>query len=164
MLVDDLQETSAITAVYCWASMLIKLSLCVFFRRIFLPSRVTNILTWIGILLTTISYTAFFIAWVYYSVPHAGEAWADITFNIKVGLVTPKLSVGVGVVGVVTDFYIIVIPLLAIYGLNMSQARKLGLMVLFATGLLYDLPHFPTPLFYFDLDILPGSPREREPD
>ncbi|KAJ0109377.1 hypothetical protein J7T55_000302 [Diaporthe amygdali] len=44
--------------------------------------------------------------------------------------------VGLGVVGTVTDFYIITIPLTAISGLNMSLARKIGVSTLFATGLL----------------------------
>lgn len=53
----------------------------------------------------------------------------------------PKISVGLGVVGTVTDFYIITIPLTAISGLNMSLARKIGVSTLFATGLLYVFPH-----------------------
>lgn len=126
----------AITAVYCCASLLIKMSLCFFFRRIFLPSPITHILTLLCMLVSIASYTAFFIAWIYYSVPRSGETWTSTTYFTRVEVATPKLSVGLGVVSVFTDFFIFVIPLLAISRLNMSNARKYGVSALFATGLL----------------------------
>lgn len=95
-------------------------------------------MVWVGIGLTAMGYAAFFIAWMVASVPHSGEAgWTDFAFVTRVGEQTPPLSIGLGVLSTFTDFYIISIPLLAISGLNMSLAKKLGVSALFATGLLY---------------------------
>lgn len=85
---------------------------------------------WVGVVLTGVSYAAFFAMWIYCSVPHIG------------GKQTPQISIGLGAVGTFTDFYIISIPLLAISGLNMSRGRKIGVSALFATGLLYAMSLF----------------------
>ncbi|KAL2288820.1 hypothetical protein FJTKL_03474 [Diaporthe vaccinii] len=52
------------------------------------------------------------------------------------GQSTPKIVLGLGVLGTFTDFYIIAIPLMALLTLHMSLARKIGVLALFATGFL----------------------------
>lgn len=92
---------------------------------------------WTGIVFVSVSYFAFFIAWVLFNVPLPGEGgWTGSKFFAKTDA-SPRLSVGLGVVGTCTDFYTIAIPLMAISGLNMSRGKKIGVSALFATGLLY---------------------------
>ncbi|KUI64488.1 hypothetical protein VM1G_11354 [Cytospora mali] len=137
MTVRVVQSNCATTAAYCIAAPMIKISLCVFFRRIFSPSLQNKIITWFAIVLTAVSYTAFFIAWIWCSAPHVGEGgWASPSFTTRVVKQTPIISVGMGALSTLTDFYTIVIPLVAIWGLNMSMARKISVSALFATGLL----------------------------
>lgn len=102
---------------------------------------------WIGIVLTTIAYAAFLTAWIVSTVPHAGEGgWISPELALRMGQSTPKIILGLGVLGTFTDFYIIAIPLMAISTLHMSFARKIGLLALFATGFLY-APLWVSPCF-----------------
>lgn len=99
---------------------------------------------WVGIILVAVSYIAFFIAWIVSTVPLPGDSgWADLKFRERTGEATCKMSVGLGVLGTFTDFYIIAIPLTAVSGLKMSIERKIGISALFATGLLYGTLQVP---------------------
>lgn len=70
---------------------------------------------WVGIVVTTVPYAAFFTAWIVVSVPHADDArWTDLAFVTRVGMQTPPVSVGLGALSTFIDFYIIAIPLRAI--------------------------------------------------
>lgn len=94
---------------------------------------------WTGIIFTTVAYAAFFTAWIVATVPHAGEkGWTSRELALRMGQQTPKIILGLGVLGTATDFYIIAIPLTAISTLHMSFARKIGVLALFATGFLYE--------------------------
>jgi hypothetical protein len=90
---------------------------------------------WTGIALTAVSYTALSMAWIYASVPHSGEGgWGNPKYFLRVERDTPPISIGLGAVGTFTDFFTLLIPLLAIMDLNMSTKKKLGVSALFATG------------------------------
>lgn len=93
---------------------------------------------WTGIIFVSLFYIAFFIAWMVSTVPLPGEGgWLGLKFFARNEVATPRITVGLGVVGTCTDFYTIAIPLTAISGLNMSRGKKIGISALFATGLLY---------------------------
>lgn len=117
--------------------MLIKNSLFFLFRRIFSPLPRSKILIHCGIILTTVSYTVLFVVWLVYGVPHADDSgWDDPVFAQKVGRESPKISVALGSVSTFTDYYVIAVPLSTISGLKLSKGKKIGVSVVFATGLL----------------------------
>lgn len=95
------QETCATTALYCVVSPLVKINLCLFFRRVFSPSLRSKIMIWVGIVLTAVPYTAFFAA-----------GWTDLTFVRRVAVQTPSVSIELGALSTFIDFYIFVIPLM----------------------------------------------------
>ncbi|KAG8169667.1 hypothetical protein KVR01_000412 [Diaporthe batatas] len=98
---------------------------------------ISRIMIWAGIIVVAASYTAFFISWMVLSIPSPSEkGWMDPVYVQRTAAGTIPHSVGLGVVGTVTDFYILVIPLTAISGLKMTVARKIGISALFATGIL----------------------------
>lgn len=105
---------------------------------------------WAGIVFTAISYTTLFAVWLVYSVPGPNhKGWEDPAFFVHVGENTPYVSVALGALGVVSDFYVIAIPFIAISGLKLSSAKKIGVSALFATGLVQVLlfgckPRLPT--------------------
>ncbi|KZZ95346.1 integral membrane protein [Moelleriella libera RCEF 2490] len=99
-------ETSATTIMYIFAAALTKLSLLALFLRIFAPSRRCRLMVWAGVAFTVVSYVALLAA------------------------------VALAVMGIVSDFYVIAIPLTVVSRLNLSFAKRLGLSALFATGLL----------------------------
>ena len=91
--------------------------------------------SWIGIVLCTIYYTVLIIWPFAVCLPKPGQsagtalitkgcdnqrtlAWAKVPFNI------------------VTDFYLVIIPVPVIIKLQMSRAKKLRVCVVFAFGLL----------------------------
>ncbi len=124
-------------SAYCFAAALVKLSLLVFFNRIFSPLRRSKLLIWIAITFTVTIYVVFFITWIIYTVPHRNNGgWTNLTFRLEVNRQTPKLSVGLGTLSTFTDFYVVAIPLTTISGLNLPRAKKIGVSTLFATGLL----------------------------
>ncbi|KAG8425927.1 hypothetical protein J3459_008621 [Metarhizium acridum] len=92
---------------------------------------------WVGIGFTVVSYATLLAVWIFYSVPRSGDkGWTDPGYFMRVAHDTPIISVVLGVLGIVTDFYVIAIPLTAISSLNLSTKKKLGVSALFITGLL----------------------------
>jgi hypothetical protein len=75
---------------------------------------------WGGIVFCTMYYTAAFFLNLFLKDLHA----------------LSKLAYSVGVVGVVSDVYIITLPLLAIAQLRLSRAKKWRVAAVFLTGLL----------------------------
>lgn len=135
------QQTSVISIMYIFAAALTKLSLFALFLRIFAPSRRCRLMVWAGVVFTVVSYVALLAAWTACSVPGPDDGnWNDPVFFAKVGRRTPTPSVALAVVGIVSDFYVIAIPLTVVSRLNLSFAKRLGLSALFATGLLYVQP------------------------
>ncbi|KFA70259.1 hypothetical protein S40285_07894 [Stachybotrys chlorohalonatus IBT 40285] len=130
-----MEGTCAITAAYCWAAALTKFSLFALFLRLFSPLPRIRAMIWAGIVFTAVSYTALFAAWLAYSVPSNGN-WTDPVFFASVGEATPAVSVALSAVSILTDFYVLAVPLLAVSGLNLTKGRKVGVSALFATGLL----------------------------
>ena len=92
-----------------------------------------------GIVFISVSYIAFFIAWIVLGVPHVGEGgWMAPDFALRVARSRPIIHLGLGCLGTATDVYVIIIPIMAVWGLKMSRGKKIGVSSLFATGLLYD--------------------------
>ncbi|KAK5625942.1 hypothetical protein RRF57_001658 [Xylaria bambusicola] len=132
---DLLQLTFAIIFLWILASLLIKLSFLVLFHRLFSPNKFSRIMTIVGIVFVAVSYSLLAAAWTYYTVPHEGETgWLDLEFSNRERLSAPQLGLTLSSVGVFTDLYIFVIPLISIYGLNLSRPKKFGILALFATG------------------------------
>ncbi|KID83815.1 hypothetical protein MGU_08900 [Metarhizium guizhouense ARSEF 977] len=132
-----MKETCAITAVYDVSAALTKVSLLALFLRIFARSRRSKMMIWAGIGFTVASYATLLAAWIYYSAPHQGDGgWTDPKYFMRAGRDTPAISVVFGALAIVTDFYIIAIPITAISSLNLSTKKKFGVSALFVTGLL----------------------------
>ncbi|KAF2972873.1 hypothetical protein GQX73_g783 [Xylaria multiplex] len=131
------KELFAVTVLYSVASALIKLSLLALFHRLFSPSARSKVAIRFGMVFTAASYVAILTAWIYYNVPHIDDmGWIDPVFVARLESADLTMAVIFGVLGTVTDLYVIAIPLASVSGLNLSTARKIGLAGLFATGFL----------------------------
>ncbi|KAI0814069.1 integral membrane protein [Xylaria sp. FL0064] len=132
-----LQEGFAVTTLYSLAAPLTKLSLLALFHHLFSPSLRSRILIKIGIVFIIASYTAIIAVCIYSNVPHVGDTgWTDPEFQARLERIDTTLPVVLGSLGTSTDLYVITIPLTSVARLNLSTARKIGLVALFATGLL----------------------------
>jgi hypothetical protein len=130
-----MQGTCAVTAAYCWAAALTKLSLCALYLRLFSPIQRIHTLIWVGIVFISLSYTVLFAVWLAYSAPRPGTSWTDPVFFMNVSKTTPIISIVLGAVSIFTDFYVLAIPLAVVSGLNLSTRKKYAVTGLFATGL-----------------------------
>jgi len=91
---------------------------------------------WSGIIFTVLFYVSCTIAQVKETVPRKGESWLAMKKPASYTALTTISSIQ-GVVGIVTDFYILLIPIHLVVGLRFPLGRKLGVCAIFMTGLVY---------------------------
>ncbi|TVY33145.1 hypothetical protein LOCC1_G007537 [Lachnellula occidentalis] len=115
--------------------MFAKLTFFVLYLQLFRPRKGLVRWIWGGALFTTCFYIATSITQFYYLIPGRGQTWIG-----KVGLNPNGRYATVGIVascfGVVSDFYIFFLAAVGIWQLQMPKKRKLGIISIFATGLL----------------------------
>ena len=97
-----------------------KLALLLFYHRIFYPDKKTRYAIWLGVVVSFLAYLIIMILFISIS-------------DLHTKLV---LSRAIGVVNVVTDFYTLTIPIVAVSRLQMSRSRKIGVSAVFLTGAL----------------------------
>ncbi|KAI0534170.1 integral membrane protein [Xylaria digitata] len=130
-------ELLAVTILYSVASALVELSLLALFHRLFSPSTRSKILIRFGIVFTTVLYVAALVLCIYYNIPHLDDmGWIDPVFMSSVQSADLPLAVIFGILGTVTDLYVVAIPLASVARLKLLTSRKIGLAGLFATGFL----------------------------
>lgn len=142
--------------------MLVKVSLLALYLRVFKPSRKVNIIIYTCIGVVMAFYLSTMIAELVVGIPKSGNGgWQEAQMNY--GPFGLDVSAVRGVFGIVSDFAILLIPLTQIVQLNLPLKRKVVLVCIFLTGLLYVLitpfPTHPQVLFStFDrMRILSGS-------
>ena len=106
-----------------------KLTLLTLFYHLFWPHYATRIGSLIGIIIVAIIYFILFVLFVYWGTQTDALSSAVNRLN--------PLNTALAVINVVTDFYILLLPVRAVWGLNLAKNKKLGLSLLFGTGLLY---------------------------
>lgn len=85
--------------------------------------------------MTCAFYGAVSIVQIVFTTPKPGETWLEQDFSGR-GLKAEVLSVSQAVVGLVIDLVLLVMPIVAVQGLQMPTKRKIGIMVIFTVGIL----------------------------
>lgn len=89
---------------------------------------------YIGATLSTACYVGFTIALYVLITPRPGQSWrAQFLSKRERGAIS--LSVPTASVGLVVDVLLLILPSVAIYKLQLHTTRKIGLMLIFSTGL-----------------------------
>ena len=101
----------------------LKLSLLLLYLRIFSPDKVTRYLIYFGIGFVFVAYTIL--------------TFLNIFSDVQAVIDANKT---LGVVNICSDFYILCVPIAAISKLQLSLKKKLGVMLVFMTGILYVVP------------------------
>lgn len=70
--------------------------------------------------------------------PSSGETWVDHIFSQNELNAQSEVAVPFAAVGFVFDVYLLVLPLRAVWKLQLPNRRKIGVTLIFMTGLLYD--------------------------
>ena len=130
------QISWAIELMYCIITWLAKASLLLQMQRTFSPTRsgAVYIACQFLIYANLAFYMGSFIALVVECVPQE-RIWNPLITTghcIKTG----DLLIAMGVINVVSDVMILILPIWAIFHLSMSTKLKLGISAIFATGLL----------------------------
>lgn len=113
---------------------LIKLSCLLFYRRVFSPTKRTLIFIHAGIAVVTAAYTALFFAVLFQCVPIEKTWNGRISGHCIKGKLLPYFS---GTLNIITDIYVLVVPIPCVWGLDMKWTRKIRTLAIFGLGILY---------------------------
>ncbi|KAH8787844.1 hypothetical protein F5883DRAFT_530985 [Diaporthe sp. PMI_573] len=116
------------------ATMFIKLSILVFYLKIFKPVPWARIAIWIGLAAVLLFYTVLDIVLLALCVPNHGRTWLQSATHEWVA-VSIQASLAAGWFGTIVDIYIIAIPVRLVSTLNLNRKHKFGVMAIFLTGL-----------------------------
>ena len=122
----------AIYGPFVWV---IKVSLFFLYRQIFHPKQYLHYLVWAGISATGLFYWSTLIAAVALCAPRGDETYIMAFATARCGD-TKGLAVVTGAFNVLSDLYLLVIPIPPIIALQLPRRRKIGLLIVFATGIL----------------------------
>lgn len=112
---------------------LIKFSLFIQYYLLFRPLRWVRISVWIGATVSAVFYVAVTITAFVLNSPWPGESllegllsWHYLEFS--------QFSIPTGVIGMLVDWYLLILPIPAVWTLQMSTSKKLGVLIIFMTG------------------------------
>ncbi|KAI1762136.1 hypothetical protein GGR53DRAFT_532907 [Hypoxylon sp. FL1150] len=135
LTVEFMKMTLAVEILYLVAAIFIKLSLLTLYYRVFRPSKYTTILAWVGAALVVLPYLAFIIVYLVITIPRPGEGgWIGRETLARSGRHNRDTSLSQGIIGTITDFYILTIPLAMIYSLHLKTSKKIGIGSIFVMG------------------------------
>jgi hypothetical protein len=134
MLIDPnhARQLTSSTIAYAAVILSVKLSILLLYRRVFSIDHFINIGTLIGIVGVMILHIPY-IGTQMYTVISCATPSSLINNNFCSHLYT--INVSQSGANLVTDFYILILPLPRIWGLKLEMHRKLGLCAVFAAGL-----------------------------
>ncbi|KID81220.1 hypothetical protein MGU_11411 [Metarhizium guizhouense ARSEF 977] len=118
-----------------------KLTLLLLYLRLFSPNRPVKIGIWAGVAFCTVFYTAALFLNIFVK---SQEQLLRVTYSIAV-------------VGVVTDVYIITLPMFAIAQLHLSSTKKWRVAAVFLTGLLGVTMSFLGCVYRFQLNLMDST-------
>ena len=94
-----------------------------------------RIAVYIGSLTTCIFYGTLTIYQLVVSTPRNGASWSQWVLGPEQPKVN-NVSLPTGVFGVIMDVFLLILPIPAVLKLQMPKKKKIGVLSIFATGLL----------------------------
>lgn len=101
--------------------------------QLFKPIKALRFCIYLGMIVTSGFYVAAAIAQLYFETPHRGETFVSHTLGPLISK-SFILSVPLSAFGIFIDFYILILPIVAVLRLQLAKKRKVGLCVVFGTG------------------------------
>lgn len=112
-----------------------KFTFSLLYLQIFRPMRWLRICIYLGATLFTVFYWSLSIALFILSSLRPGETCAEVQVSSRL-IDTTKLAIPVAAGGLVVDVWLFILPLVAIYKLQLHTTRKIRLTVIFSTDLM----------------------------
>ena len=116
------------------AFLFIKVTFFIIYWNIFKPSRWLRIGIVGGFLTFVIVYIPFIIASLVGAAPKPGHTWFQTYTEPRPDIIGIKLSIPIAAWRLVSDIYIIVLPISGVLQLQLSWQKKLGLSMCFMAG------------------------------
>lgn len=110
----------------------IKITFFIAYRQIFGPLRWMRIGALLGAIITTLFYIIITVCYFVFGTPRRGATWVSASREKFI----IHFSVPQSAVGLVIDLYILILPIVAVSKLQMGTRRKVGVILIFTTGLL----------------------------
>lgn len=126
----------------------VKLSLFILYLHLFGVKHRIRILIYAGIGSIFMVYTGILIGYGVFCIPRSGMSWSEAIKDPRCHVHTPSIQYIVGIFGVLSDFYILGLPIPVILRLQVPRKERIGLFALFMTGLLCGSALFS---FFFDV-------------
>ena len=125
--------------LYLVVAAVTRLTLILFFERIFFPNPRLKVFTRIGIFGCLIFFTAILFRSIFSCSP-LQKYWNPLLPGHCISQAVASYITGV--FNIISDLYILILPMPCIWGLQLDTGRKLRIMGIFSVGLLYDF-QFP---------------------
>ena len=88
---------------------------------------------WIGATVSGVFYVVVTITAFVLESPWPGESFLEGILSWHY-LEFAQLSIPTGVIGMLVDWYLLILPIPAVVNLQLSMAKKLGVLIVFMTG------------------------------
>jgi hypothetical protein len=138
-----LVRTLSSIVLFSFSSLCVKTALLALYLRVFSPSAAARGMIWIGIATIVVFYLISIILNIRFCVPISmttpvpdRDEWARKLKASTCSQPVYNLNAAVGLFGVVSDLYVLVIPVSMVYRLRIPRNKKLGILGIFLTGLL----------------------------
>ena len=105
------------------------------YLNLFRPNAAFRYAVYLGIAFTSLYCTAIFTANMYLYLPRPGQTWWEAA-NTPFWLYTVTLNKVEAGFGVVTDLYLLILPIPVVWGLQLPRAKKIGILSIFMSGCL----------------------------
>ncbi|KAL8860624.1 MAG: hypothetical protein Q9178_002977 [Gyalolechia marmorata] len=122
------------TALYGPVIFLVKLALFLLYLHLFGRLRWLKWLVWFGILFTGLFYIPGVFIPFTLCAPTKGETWLERSMTPKCRNGAQDYGVAHGTINVLSDFYLLIIPIPAVLSLKMPMEKKIGVIAIFMTG------------------------------
>ncbi|KAH5332002.1 hypothetical protein HBI12_053450 [Parastagonospora nodorum] len=114
---------------------LIKMSLLIQYYLLFNMRRYIRICVWVGAVVFGLFYISVTITAFVLNSPWDGDSLLETVVSWHY-LKFADFAIPTGVIGMVFDWYLFFLPLPAVWALHLSTSRKIGISLVFATGLM----------------------------
>ena len=126
----------SIAPLYSLTMLFVKIAIFLLYYRFFAIDRRTKVAIHIGMGVTSCFYPAMVIVgMVLLCFPKPKQSWASMNYRERCSR-EQALAEIYGVFGLVSDLYILILPLPVLRRLNMSSKKKIGVTATFLTGLM----------------------------
>lgn len=120
--------------MFLLGAMLVKLALLGLYLRLFQVNRLAFWMIWAGVAVMALFYSLAIIVLLAGCVPRGGMTWLETTFVGGCAPAMNGISKASGILGLISDLYILSIPVWLVSRLTMQPGRRVGVMSVFFDG------------------------------